>query len=105
MDKENLWERCYNMNPSGWADYLTDFTPWNWYATGLYAYSETGEEYHGYSVDYRATVSKYFDDLLFYTLDLSEDEFTAVLIYQVLLETSNIDLINQPEAHKRMLFS
>ena len=98
-----LWERCYNMTPDGWADYLTEFTSYNWYPVlNTMAVSETGEEYSG--EEYRSTVSKYFDDLLYYAVDWGEEEFVAALVYQVLLETADLDLINRPESHKRVSF-
>jgi len=104
MNADELWTRVYEMGPSGWADYLTDFTPYNWYATDLYAYSEAGHEYHGYSVDYRDKVSRYFDNLLYYAYDWTEEEFVECLVYQVLSETVGFDLINEPESHTRVHF-
>jgi hypothetical protein len=104
MNADELWTRVYEMGPSGWADYLTDFTPWNWYSTDLYAYNESGYEYRGYDLGWRDYVGVYFDDLLYYAYDWTEEEFVECLAYQVLSQTVDFELVNRPESHERVYF-
>jgi len=104
MNADELWVRVYEMGASGWADYLTEFTPYNWYATDLYAYAENGMEYHGYSMGWRDCVGAYFDDLLYYAYDWTEEEFVECIVYQALSKTADFNLINEPESHKRVHF-